>query len=96
MLGIVSRLLQIHRLATPLLHRDTIELLPDVAETLAVLGTRNDVRLLTKGDADEQRANLEASGLTGYFGHVHIVAEKPKTATAGCSPTATRTRPKRG
>jgi putative hydrolase of the HAD superfamily len=71
-----AELLQIQRLAAPLLRRSTVEVLPGVAETLAVLGTRNDLLLLTKGDAAEQRANVEASGLAGHFRHVHIVEDK--------------------
>jgi putative hydrolase of the HAD superfamily len=71
-----AELLQIQQLAAPLLRRDTVELLRDVAETLTVLGTRNDLFLLTKGDPAEQRTNLEASGLAGHFRDVHIVQEK--------------------
>lgn len=53
-----------------------VELLPGVAETLADLGGRHELFLLTKGDTGEQRAKIEASALERHFRGVHIVAEK--------------------
>ncbi|MEU8683612.1 HAD family hydrolase [Streptomyces sp. NPDC048611] len=55
---------------------DRVELMPGVAETLAELARRHDLLLLTKGDAEEQRRKVTASGLTRHFRGVHIVAEK--------------------
>lgn len=66
---------QIEELAIALVeHR--VELIPGVAETLAGLGSRHDLRLLTKGDAEEQQRKIDASELAGHFRSVHIVAEK--------------------
>lgn len=66
---------RIEELAVALLeHR--VELIPGVAETLADLGARHDLLLLTKGDADEQRRKIDASELAAYFRDIHIVAEK--------------------
>lgn len=70
-------------LAAPLIDRGHVELIPGVAETLAVLAARHDLRLLTKGDADEQREKIDASGLAGHFRSVHIVPEKDVGTYAG-------------
>jgi putative hydrolase of the HAD superfamily len=53
-----------------------IELLPDVAETLAELGSRHRLILMTKGDRAEQADKLARSGLFELFSSVEIVAEK--------------------
>jgi putative hydrolase of the HAD superfamily len=53
-----------------------IELLPDVAETLAELAGRHKLILMTKGDQAEQAGKLARSGLTRHFSAVEIVAEK--------------------
>ncbi|MGE3284819.1 MAG: HAD family hydrolase [Pseudonocardia sp.] len=53
-----------------------VELIPDVAETLADLATRHDLRLVTKGQPAEQQRKIDASGLAHHFTSVHIVAEK--------------------
>jgi putative hydrolase of the HAD superfamily len=66
---------ELELLAVALL-RHEIELLPDVAEVLGELGTRHDLYLLTKGDHDEQRRKVDASGLAQHFRSVHIVPEK--------------------
>lgn len=59
------------------LHGHRVDLVPGVSETLAELGTRHDLLLLTKGDPDEQHGKLEASGLRHHFGGgVHVVPEK--------------------
>ena len=57
-----------------------VELVPGVAETLAELGTRHDLLLLTKGQRDEQQRKIDASGLAHHFRSVHIVAEKRRAA----------------
>ncbi|RAY15911.1 hydrolase [Actinomadura craniellae] len=53
-----------------------VEPMPGVADTLADLGSRHDLLLLTKGDPEEQQRKLDASQLAPHFGHVHIVREK--------------------
>ncbi|WP_033339170.1 HAD family hydrolase [Catenuloplanes japonicus] len=66
---------EIEQLAAALVF-DRVELMPEVAETLADLGTRHELALLTKGEDAEQRRKLAASGLAGHFGSVHVVREK--------------------
>lgn len=66
---------QIEELAADLV-RQRVELIPGVAETLAELGARHELLLLTKGERDEQQRKLDASNLAQHFGGVHIVAEK--------------------
>jgi len=53
-----------------------IELLPNVAETLADLATRHRLILMTKGNHAEQADKLARSGLAPHFSAVEIVAEK--------------------
>ena len=53
-----------------------IELLPDVAETLADLSLRQRLILMTKGDHAEQADKLARSGLAPFFSAVEIVPEK--------------------
>lgn len=53
-----------------------IELLPQVAETLADLADRHRLILMTKGDEAEQADKLARSGLSQHFSAVEIVAEK--------------------
>lgn len=66
---------EISRLATALLeHR--IEKFPGVADTLVELGSRHDLKLMTKGNQQEQQRKVDASGLAELFSSVHIVAEK--------------------
>lgn len=65
----------IEALAVALLER-RVELIPGVADTLAALRGRHDLLLLTKGDPDEQRRKVEASGLAHHFRATHIVREK--------------------
>jgi putative hydrolase of the HAD superfamily len=65
----------IDELARPILeHRVTPR--PGVVKTLAQLGTRHRLLLLTKGATDEQQRKIDASALAAHFEHVHIVAEK--------------------
>ena len=57
-----------------------MELLPEVAETLAELATRHRLILMTKGDRAEQADKLARSGLAVHFSAVEIVQEKdPRT-----------------
>jgi putative hydrolase of the HAD superfamily len=53
-----------------------IELLPDVAESLAQLAGRHKLILMTKGNQAEQADKLARSGLAPHFSAVEIVAEK--------------------
>ena len=56
--------------------RQEIELMPGVADTLAVLAPRHDLILLTKGHAEEQRLKVERSGIADRFAETVIVPEK--------------------
>ena len=56
-----------------------IELLPGVAETLAGLGARHRLILMTKGNQAEQADKLARSGLARHFAAVEIVSEKDPT-----------------
>ena len=53
-----------------------IELLPQVAETLADLATRHRLILMTKGNQAEQADKLARSRLAAHFSAVELVAEK--------------------
>jgi putative hydrolase of the HAD superfamily len=53
-----------------------IELLPQVAETLAHLSNRHRLILVTKGDPVEQTGKLERSGLAPHFTAVEVLPEK--------------------
>jgi putative hydrolase of the HAD superfamily len=66
---------EIEELAAALVF-DEIELMPGVAETLADLGNRHELVLLTKGDQAEQQRKIDASNLAHHFASTHIVAEK--------------------
>jgi putative hydrolase of the HAD superfamily len=57
-----------------------IELLPGVADTLADLGRRHRLILVTKGNPTEQTGKLERSGLQPLFSGVEILAEKHPAA----------------
>jgi len=57
-----------------------IELLPDVAETLADLSARHRLILMTKGSHAEQADKFARSGLGPFFSAVEIVPEKDPTA----------------
>ena len=52
------------------------EILPDVESTLAELGKRHTMAILTKGNLEEQELKVERSGLVHYFAHVNVVVEK--------------------
>ena len=57
-----------------------IELLPDVAETLASLSARHRLILVTKGDPEEQTSKLHRSGLRENFSAVEVLPEKHNEA----------------
>ncbi|MFE6747102.1 HAD family hydrolase [Kitasatospora purpeofusca] len=70
-----QELAEIEELAAVLAdHR--VELIPDVAETLAVLGGRHTLLMLTKGNPEEQRRKIDASRLAHHFRAIEIVEEK--------------------
>lgn len=70
---------EITGLAARLVDHD-VELMPGVADTLAVLGTRHDLLLLTKGQQAEQQRKIDVSGLAPHFAATLVVAEKePET-----------------
>lgn len=50
--------------------------LDGVPETLAYLSSRHRMILFTKGEAAEEAAKVERSGLQGFFDSIEIVAEK--------------------
>ena len=64
-----------------ILKRDVV-ILPGVSETLSYLSTRHRLLLLTKGDVEEQRFKVEASGLTANFEHL----DPARTWMVGNSP----------
>jgi putative hydrolase of the HAD superfamily len=72
-----------------------LDLVPGVEEVLADLGSRHDLRLLTKGRPEEQNLKIEMSGLAHHFTSTHVVPEKdPATyralvAELGLEPSTT-------
>jgi putative hydrolase of the HAD superfamily len=72
-----------------------IELLPEVALTLADLATRHRLILVTKGDQVEQTEKLHRSGLAPHFTAVEVLPEKHHdayltlTAHHGCEACTT-------
>ncbi|MEU3711406.1 HAD family hydrolase [Streptomyces catenulae] len=61
----------------------TVELIDGVPQTLAELAARHELLMLTKGEAEEQRRKVAASGLGKHFRGVHIVPEKDVTTYEG-------------
>jgi len=57
-----------------------MEVIPGVPETLAILSSRHDLTLFTKGHPEEQKLKIERSGLAPYFRHTAIVKEKDSAA----------------
>jgi putative hydrolase of the HAD superfamily len=55
---------------------DQLEIIDGVPETLAELGRRHDLLLLTKGDHDEQSHKIARSGLAHHFRRTEITPEK--------------------
>ena len=58
------------------IHRDEMELLPGISDTIAHLSSRHRIILVTKGDDREQRHKLQCSGLAPHFHHVEVLPEK--------------------
>jgi putative hydrolase of the HAD superfamily len=57
-----------------------VELVENVADTVAALATSYPLMVITKGDLRDQHAKMARSGLAGHFAHVEVVSEK-NTAT---------------
>ncbi|HWA09611.1 MAG TPA: HAD family hydrolase [Opitutaceae bacterium] len=57
-----------------------VELLADVAATLAALAPRFRLALITKGDLRDQERKLRKSGLAAHFQHIEILSEKDASA----------------
>ncbi|MGW6918346.1 HAD family hydrolase [Kitasatospora sp. NPDC054939] len=53
-----------------------VELIADVADTLAALGSRHTLLMLTKGNREEQQRKIDGSQLAHHFAAVDIVDEK--------------------
>jgi putative hydrolase of the HAD superfamily len=60
-----------------------VEILEGVPETLAYLGSRHHLILMTKGNLTEQAGKVERSGLKEYFNAVEIVPEKDAATYEG-------------
>jgi len=56
-----------------------IEIIDGVPETLAHLGKRHHLIMMTKGNPAEQSGKIERSGLKDYFAAIEIVAEKDES-----------------
>jgi putative hydrolase of the HAD superfamily len=56
-----------------------IEIIDGVPETLAHLGKRHHLIMMTKGNPAEQSGKVERSGLKDYFAAIEIVAEKDES-----------------
>jgi len=69
----------VKRFAYEILERP-VELIEGVAETVAQLSERHELTIFTKGDPEEQRMKIDASGLARYFQHAAIVKEKNEEA----------------
>ena len=54
----------------------TIQLLPEVEETLRHLSEHYMLIMITKGDLLDQQRKIEKSGLSKYFSYIEIVSEK--------------------
>ena len=53
-----------------------VALLPGVVDTLADLVTRHVLGIVTRGDAAEQWAKIDASGIGDRFSHIEVVRDK--------------------
>ena len=76
-----SELLQVVDLAREMLHAP-VELLPHAQECVQALSQTHSLMLITKGDAHDQAAKLDRSGLRPYFSQVEIVADKTQAVYA--------------
>lgn len=63
-------------LARGIFERDSMILLPGVADALSTLSRRHRLILVTKGDKEEQERKVERSGLREHFEVVEVVPEK--------------------
>jgi putative hydrolase of the HAD superfamily len=61
---------------TARLAAEQLEIIPGVPETLAELGRRHDLLMLTKGEHEEQAGKIERSGLAHLFRRTVITPEK--------------------
>lgn len=59
-----------------------VELLPDVADTLAELADTHRLLLITKGNPTDQLKKVTDSGLAGHLWQVEVVAEKDPASYA--------------
>ncbi|MGI9253133.1 MAG: HAD family hydrolase [Thermomicrobiales bacterium] len=57
-----------------------VALIAGVQETLEHLAARHDLIIMTKGQEDEQRGKIEASGIASWFRHAEVVPEKHELA----------------
>jgi putative hydrolase of the HAD superfamily len=62
-------------LAKEMLSAD-VELLENVADTIAALAGQQALMVITKGDLRDQESKIARSGLAAHFPHVEIVSEK--------------------
>jgi len=67
--------MRIQELAVGIMN-EPMEIIAGVPETLEYLSRRHSLFLVTKGDAVEQSAKVEASGLRRYFLEVEVLADK--------------------
>ncbi len=65
------------------LERTPPKILDGVPETLAYLTRKHRLILFTKGEAAEQAAKVERSGLQGFFEAIEIVPEKNESTYSG-------------
>lgn len=84
---------RIHRFAHQIAEHP-VEIIPGIPETLAYLGERHRLIMMTKGNVAEQSGKIERSGLKKYFAAVEIVPEKDeatyrKTAAKHALPAVT-------
>ncbi len=70
---------RVHALAIGIMN-EPIQVLEGVPETLAYLSARHNLFLVTKGNHEEQRQKLDASGLASLFQKVEILREKDVSA----------------
>jgi putative hydrolase of the HAD superfamily len=53
-----------------------VELLENVADTIAALAGKQSLMVITKGDLRDQESKMARSGLAQHFQHVEVVSEK--------------------
>jgi putative hydrolase of the HAD superfamily len=68
-------------LAKTMLSAD-VELLENVADTIAALAPDHALMVITKGDLRDQESKMLRSGLSAHFRHVEIVSEKNRESYA--------------